>query len=140
MISRSLFVAIALILSSPAAGHGPAETIALKFQGAVPNIPGKSLVAVEVTFPPGRISPPHHHADSAFIYAYVLSGSIRSQVEGEPARTYHVGDSWSEAPGAHHVLAQNMSKTKPAKLLAIFLVDSKDQQLTRPDAALPLTR
>ena len=137
MISRSLCATIALLLSSPAAAQGPPESVALKFQSAVPNIPGKSLVAIEVTFPPGRVSPPHHHAESAFIYAYVLSGDIRSQVEGEPARTYHTGESWSEAPGAHHILAQNMSKTEPARLLAIFVVDSKDQQLTTPDATGP---
>ena len=138
MISRSLCATIALLLSSPAAAHGPPETVAVKFQGAVPNIPGKSLLAAEVTFPPGRVSPPHHHADSAFIYAYVLSGAIRSQVEGEPARIYHAGESWSEAPGAHHIQAQNMSKSQPAKLLAIFVVDSKDQQLTTPDPATPV--
>jgi quercetin dioxygenase-like cupin family protein len=90
-------------------------------------------VAVEVSFAPGEVSKPHHHARSAFIYAYVLSGTIRSQVEGEPARDYHAGESWYEAPGAHHVQARNMSASQPAKLLAVFVVDSDDKTLTTPD-------
>jgi NADPH:quinone reductase-like Zn-dependent oxidoreductase len=53
------------------------------------NVLGKSLEAVTVTYPPGAKSEAHHHAKSAFIMAYVISGAIRSQVEGEPARVYH---------------------------------------------------
>jgi quercetin dioxygenase-like cupin family protein len=122
-----------LAIATSAAAQTPPETVTPKFEHAIANIPGKSLIAVEVSFPPGSVSAPHHHANSAVIYAYVLSGTIRSQVEGEPARTYHAGESWYEAPGAHHVLAQNMSATKPAKLLAVFVVDSNDKPLATPD-------
>lgn len=67
------------------------------------NVPGKSLEAVTVSYPPGAKSGGHHHAKSAFIMAYVISGAIRSQVEGEPARVYHAGETWMEAPrGAPH--------------------------------------
>src|SRR3954463_9639892 len=49
-----------------------------------PNIPGKSLLAVEVDYAPGAASPSHTHAKSAFIYAYVISGAIESKVnDGE---------------------------------------------------------
>jgi quercetin dioxygenase-like cupin family protein len=58
------------------------------------NVPGKSLEAVAVTYPPGAKSEAHHHARSAFIMAYVISGAIRSQVEGEPARVYQAGETW----------------------------------------------
>jgi quercetin dioxygenase-like cupin family protein len=58
-------------------------------------------------------------------------------VEGEPARTYHAGESWYEAPGAHHLLARNMSAIEPAKLLAVFVVDSNDKQLTTRDQGTP---
>lgn len=51
-----------------------------------------------VSYPPGAKSGAHHHAKSAFIMAYVISGAIRSQVEGEPVRVYHPGETWSEAP------------------------------------------
>jgi quercetin dioxygenase-like cupin family protein len=120
----------ALAIAPASAQAGPAAT---KFEHAIPNLAGKSLIALEVNFAPGETSRPHHHARSAFIYAYVLSGTIRSQVEGEPAHDHHAGDSWYEPPGAHHVLARNPSASQPAKLLAVFVVDSDDRPLTTPD-------
>jgi quercetin dioxygenase-like cupin family protein len=99
------------------------------------NVPGKSLEAVSVSYPPGAKSAAHHHAKSAFIMAYVISGSIRSQVEGEPARVYHAGETWSEAPGAHHTISENASTTEPAELLAVFLLDTGDGPLTTDDNA-----
>ncbi|WP_082962625.1 cupin domain-containing protein [Mycobacterium sp. E342] len=99
------------------------------------NVPGKSLEAVTVHYPPGAKSGAHHHANSAFIMAYVISGSIRSQVEGEPARVYHAGETWSEAPGAHHTISENASATEPAELLAVFLLDTGDGPLTTDDDA-----
>ena len=97
------------------------------------NVPGKSLQAVTVSYPPGARSAAHHHANSAFIMAYVISGAIRSQLEGEPARVYHAGETWSEAPGAHHTISENASATEPAELLAVFLVDTGDSPLTTDD-------
>jgi quercetin dioxygenase-like cupin family protein len=99
------------------------------------NVPGKSLEAVTVSYPPGAESGAHHHAKSAFIMAYVISGAIRSQVEGEPARVYHAGETWSEAPGAHHTISENASATESAELLAVFLIDTGDGPLTTPDNA-----
>ena len=99
------------------------------------NVPGKSLQAVTVSYPPGARSAAHHHAKSAFIMAYVISGAIRSQLEGEPARFYHAGETWSEAPGAHHTISENASATEPAELLAVFLLDTGDGPLTTDDTA-----
>jgi len=99
------------------------------------NVPGKSLETVTVSYPPGGKSAAHHHAKSAFIMAYVISGAIRSQIEGEPARIYHAGETWSEAPGAHHTVSENASTTEPAELLAVFLVDTGDGPLTTDDNA-----
>jgi quercetin dioxygenase-like cupin family protein len=99
------------------------------------DVPGKSLEAVSVSYPPGAKSRAHHHAKSAFIMAYVISGAIRSQVEGEPARVYHAGETWSEAPGAHHTISENASATEPAELLAVFLLDTGDGPLTTDDNA-----
>lgn len=113
------------------APHG--ERVTQNFAHTLPNMPGKSLIAVEVSYAPGGKSLPHHHAKSAFIYAYVVSGAIRSRVEGEPAHVYQAGQSFSETPGAHHVLGENASKTEPAKLLAVFVVDTDDKALTVPD-------
>jgi quercetin dioxygenase-like cupin family protein len=91
------------------------------------------MVAVVVNYAPGAKSPAHHHAPSAFIYAYVLSGAIRSQVGDEPAKVYRTGESFYEAPGSHHRISENASDTEPASLLAVFVVDAKDDPLTTPD-------
>jgi quercetin dioxygenase-like cupin family protein len=99
------------------------------------NVPGKSLEAVTVSYPPGAKSGAHHHANSAFIMAYVISGAIRSQVEGEPARVYRAGETWQESPGAHHTISENASATDPAELLAVFLLDTGDGPLTTDDVA-----
>ena len=37
-----------------------------------------------------------------------------------------------EEPGATHRVSRNASKTAPAKLLAVFVVDSGDTTLTTP--------
>ena len=103
------------------------------FEHIIPNAEGKSLVAVVVPYPPGGKSPSHHHARSAFIYAYVLSGAIRSQVDDGPAKVYQVGEGFNEVPGSHHRISENASDKEPASLLAIFVVDSKDKPLTIPD-------
>ena len=91
------------------------------------------MVAVIVSYPSGGKSPAHHHAQSAFIYAYVLSGAIRSQVGVEPAKVYQVGEGFYEVPGSHHRISENASDTEPASLLAVFVVDSKHAALTTPD-------
>jgi quercetin dioxygenase-like cupin family protein len=109
------------------------EQVKPVFEHIIPNAEGKSMVAVVVTYPPGGKSPSHHHARSAFIYAYVLSGAIRSQVDDGPAKVYQVGESFTEVPGSHHRISENASDKDPASLLAIFVVDSKDKPLTIPD-------
>jgi quercetin dioxygenase-like cupin family protein len=109
------------------------EQVKPVFEHIIPNAEGKSMVAVVVTYPPGAKSPSHHHARSAFIYAYVLSGAIRSQVDDEPVKVYQVGEGFKEVPGSHHRISENASDKDPASLLAIFVVDSKDKLLTIPD-------
>jgi len=122
----------ALLLAGPVAAHEQHETVTPKFSQAIPNLPGKSLIAVEVDYAPGAASPSHTHAKSAFIYAYVLAGEVESKVGDGPARIYREGEGWAEAPNAHHQVSRNASKTSPAKLLAIFVVDSSEQKLTIP--------
>jgi len=122
----------AILAGASASAQGSDEIVSPNFRQEIPNIPGKSLVAVEVEYPPGAASAPHMHAKSAFIYAYVVSGAIESKVNDDEVRVYRAGESWSEPPGASHTVSRNASKTQPAKLLAIFVVDSHDKELTTP--------
>jgi quercetin dioxygenase-like cupin family protein len=124
--------AVAIATAVPAAAQGGGETITPHFEQAIPNIPGKSLVALIVDYTPGGASPPHIHAKSAFVFAYVLSGEIESQVNDGPKRVYSAGESFYETPGSSHPVSRNASKTQPARLLAVFVVDTNDKALTTP--------
>ena len=122
----------AAVAFSMAAHDSEAQTVTKNFETAIPNIPGKSLIAVEVDYAPGAASPSHTHAKSAFIYAYVISGAIESKVNDGETRIYRAGESWSEPLGAIHSISRNASKTEPAKLLAVFVLDTNDNPLTTP--------
>jgi quercetin dioxygenase-like cupin family protein len=121
------------IITAPAAAHETGQKVTPHFEQPITNIPGKSLIAVVVDYAPGGASPSHTHAKSAFIFGYVLSGEIESQVNDGPKRVYRAGESFYETPGSRHPVSRNASKTEPAKLLAVFVVDTNDKQLTTPD-------
>jgi quercetin dioxygenase-like cupin family protein len=106
--------------------------VTLVYQHELPNVPGKSIKGVIVEYGPGGRSEGHTHPASAFIYATVLEGAIASQVNDGAVKTYLAGQSFSELPGDRHLVSANASKTKPAKLLAVFVVDTKDKELTAP--------
>ena len=104
--------------------------VTLVYQHELPNVPGKSVKGVLVEYGPGGYSPGHTHPKSAFIYATVLEGAIRSQGNDGPVTTYKAGQNFSELPGDRH--SANASDTKPAKLLAVFVVDTNETELTIP--------
>ena len=102
------------------------------FAAEIPNIPGKSLIANEVNYGPGEATPAHTHETSAFIYAYVVSGAIESKVNDGETRIYHAGESFTEPPGAIHSIYRNASKTEPAKMLVVFVVDTNHKAMLIP--------
>jgi quercetin dioxygenase-like cupin family protein len=108
--------------------------VTLVYQHELPNVPGKSIKSVLVEYGPGGYSPGHTHAKSAFIYATVLEGAIRSQINNGPVTVYEAGQSFSELPGDRHSVSANASERKPAKLLAVFVVDTNETELTIPFA------
>jgi quercetin dioxygenase-like cupin family protein len=113
------------------AADGPPPVVARQaFQEKLPKVPGKTLTGVHVTYAPGGKSSAHAHAGS--VYAYVLSGRIRSEnsVTG-PVRVYSAGEGFFEPPGSVHTISENASDTEPASLLAIFVAD-EGAQLSRP--------
>ena len=123
---------VAIATATSAAAEERGEKVTPHFEQAIPNVPGKSLVALVVDYAPGGASPSHTHARSAFIFAYVLSGAIESQVNDGPRRVYRAGESWYETPGSRHTVSRNASRTEPAKLLAVFVVDTDEKALSTP--------
>jgi quercetin dioxygenase-like cupin family protein len=116
--------------SAIAADNGPKVTVV--YDHALPNVPGKSLKGILVEYGPGVATPGHTHPKSAFIYATVLEGAIRTSVNDGPVVTYRAGQNFSEFPGDRHTLDENASKTEPAKLLAVFVVDTGEKELLTP--------
>ena len=106
--------------------------VTLVYDQPLPNVPGKSIRGVLVEYGPGGFSDAHTHPTSAFIYATVLEGAIRSQVNDGPVKVYRAGESFSELPGDRHGVSANDSETAPAKLLAVFVVDTDEKELVLP--------
>jgi quercetin dioxygenase-like cupin family protein len=136
MIGRFLCTAALIAISALAASAHDASDqkskVTLVYDQVLPNVPGKSIKGVLVEYAPGGSSPAHTHPRSAFIYATVLEGAIRSQVNDGPVTTYRAGESFSEYPGDRHSVSENASATEPARLLAVFVVDTAETTLTTP--------
>lgn len=136
MLKSMTTAALALSLAAaPALAAQKAHNakITVVFDHELPNVPGKSMRGVLVEYGPGGYNPAHTHAESAFIYATVIEGEIRSKVNDGKEKVFKTGENWIEVPGDHHLVSANASKTKPAKILAVFVVDSKETELTTPD-------
>jgi quercetin dioxygenase-like cupin family protein len=132
ILSTFLLAAVSLTSAAGESSKDANVRATLVYQHELPNVPGKSIKGVLVEYGPGGQSPAHTHAPSAFIYATVLEGAIVSRINDAPAKTYRAGESFSEMPGDRHLVSANASKTEPAKLLAVFVVDTKEQVLTAP--------
>ena len=97
------------------------------------NVPGQTLTVLTVNYGPGAKSRRHHHAGSVF--AYVLSGAIRSENSSTgPAKVYRAGDSFFEPSGSTHLVSANASSTEPARLLAVVIA-ADGAQVTSFDEA-----
>ncbi len=134
MFTRFLLAAAfaALSINVASADDGPARNVTVVFDHPIPNIPGKSMKGVVVEYGPGGASPSHIHPKTAFIYATVLDGAFRIKVKGQPEKIYHVGENFIEEPGSLHEVSANASDTEPARLLAVFVLDSNEKELVTP--------
>src|SRR5437879_12909380 len=122
---------VALAIAGAHAAHAEGDKVTPVRSEKLPNVPGKSLTAVVVNYAPGGKSTSHHHAGSVF--AYVLSGEIRSENSATgPAKVYKAGESFFEPPGSSHLVSENATATEPATLLAVFVADD-GAQLTNFD-------
>jgi quercetin dioxygenase-like cupin family protein len=127
-------ILLATLAFPPASALDQAKSkVTLVFDHPLPNVPGKSMRGVLVEYPPGGGSRAHTHPPSAFIYATVLEGAVRSQVNDGPARVYHAGENFAEMPGDHHPVSANASDSGPSKLLAVFVVNTGETKLVFDD-------
>jgi quercetin dioxygenase-like cupin family protein len=85
----------------------------------LPDVPGKEGLIERVVLSPGEMVPTHRH--NADVFAYVLEGSIITQLMGDKPRTVHAGEVFYESPTDVHVETRNASTTQPATLLVFFV-------------------
>lgn len=133
LVCGILFATFALTTASADDPAATKSKVTVVFDHVLPNVSGKSMKGVLVEYQPGGSNPAHTHPDSAFIYATVLEGAIRSKVNDGPEKVYRAGESWAEVPGDHHAVSANASDTEPAKLLAVFVVDTDETNLVIDD-------
>ncbi|MBW9113887.1 cupin domain-containing protein [Rhizobium cauense] len=133
MFTRALLILAAATLSTHTVSasdvQGAPAKISVVFDKPLPNVPGKSMKGVLVEYGPGGSSAAHIHPKSAFIYATVLEGAIKSKVNDGPEKVFKAGENFSELPGDRHGVSANASATEPASLLAVFVVDSNETNL-----------
>lgn len=92
-------------------------------------MPGKEVIMLTVTTPPGGASAAHRH--EAEVFVYMLEGSMLMQVDGAAPVTLHPGDTFHEAPNDIHRRSANASPTRPAKFL-VFMIKDKGKPVTLP--------
>ncbi|MBR0828436.1 cupin domain-containing protein [Bradyrhizobium manausense] len=123
----AISAAMAPVCASAAEGS-PLDKVEPIGSYALPNVAGKRVTIVRVTYGPGGFTRPHKHAGS--VTAYITKGEIRSQLGGGPVETFKVGQSFFEPPGSTHVVSANASATEPAELIAVFVADEGAQLTT----------
>jgi quercetin dioxygenase-like cupin family protein len=120
----AIAVGPAIVLRA-AAQEKPAQRSRVAIAQALPAMDGSHLEAtvVEVEYEPGGMSATHRHPCP--VIGYVLEGSVRMQVKGQPERTYSAGETFFETPADVHAVSANGSRDKTARFLAYFVCDHK---------------
>lgn len=95
------------------------DSVSVLMKQPLADMAGKVATVLTVDYAPGAASDPHVHPGSVF--AYVLEGTVVTQLEGEQPMTYTKGQSWYESPKNPHVVSRNASRTEPAKILVLRL-------------------
>jgi len=96
---------------------------------ALTDMPGREDLVETVVLAPSEVAAAHRH--NADVFAYVLEGSIITQVEGGESQTIHAGGVFYESPTDVHLGSRNASTTEPATLLVFFVKNMGAPPTTR---------
>ena len=128
IVHSAMFLAAVLLAVGSLQAQSPApsarkDRARILLATPVPALDGAHLktTLVEVNYGPGEASPAHTHPCP--VIGYVVEGSLRMRVEGQPERLYSAGEGFYEAPNGVHAVSANASLTQPAKLIAYFICD-----------------
>ncbi len=134
MKSRLIILLVTLLMVSHVSAQNTENEITRQVisMSALPNLPNHSLTSVIVELGPGSSAPSHSH--EAFVFVYVINGTVLSQLNQEAAIVYSTGDSWTEALGDQHTVTKNVSETESAKILVVFVAENEARLTTLDDA------
>jgi quercetin dioxygenase-like cupin family protein len=133
LLASSALLTCWLTGASSAADHGDHDksggTAQPLLRQDLPDIPGKEVIMLTVSYLPGGASLPHRH--DAEVFVYVLEGAVVMQVDGQLAVTLGPGQTFHEGPGDIHRQSANASATQPAKIV-VFMIKDKNKPVSRP--------
>ncbi len=109
-----------------AAAHEVKTTVTKLLNAPLDGIAGQEANVVLFDVAPGWAIANHSHPGHVIVY--MLQGSIKIEVEGEPAHVISAGDVLHEIPD-RSMVANNISSTKGAKFL-VFQVGEIGKPLT----------
>jgi quercetin dioxygenase-like cupin family protein len=116
-----------MLVTPHATAAAPEPVVTALMSKALPDYPGKELLAITVDYAPGAGDPIHRHDAHAIVY--VLEGAIVMGVKGGKEQVLRAGQTFYEGPQDLHTVGRNASKTKPAKFVVFLLKDSKKPAL-----------
>ena len=105
------------------------DTVSVLMKQSLGDMVGKVATVLTVDYTPGAASDSHVHPGSVF--AYVLEGTVITQLEDGQLKAYTKGQSWYEPPKKPHLVSKNGSRTEPAKLL-VFLLSEEGESIKMP--------
>ena len=124
-----LFVGLLAAFWPAIADTAPGPVLTQLMSKDLGDIPGKEMLAITVEYPPGGSDPVHRH--DAYVFVYVLEGSVMMGLRGGKEVTLTSGQTFYEGPGDVHTVSRNASSTKPVKFLVVFV------KARAADAVLP---
>ena len=78
-------------------------------------------------------APKAKNAKLTLVYQHELPDVPGKSLKGVLVETiYKAGQNFSDMPGDRHRVSANASTTEPARLLAVFVVDTNEKELTTP--------
>lgn len=130
---KQLCAALALVAGAGAAlAAAPGPQVTPLMTKALPETPGKEMLMLAVTYPPGAVETVHRHDAHAVVY--VTEGSIVMGVKGAREQTLHAGQTFYEGPQDLHTVGRNASQTKPAKFVVVLVKDIAKPAVIPTDA------
>jgi quercetin dioxygenase-like cupin family protein len=130
----NILIALSVLIAGGAIAQSTSTTTATGtatplLTKALPDVSGKEVTMLTVSYPPGGASPAHRH--NADVFVYVLEGAVVMQVAGSQELTLTAGQTFHELPTDIHSVSRNASTTLPAKIL-VFAIKAQGALLTVP--------